>query len=81
MTLLKIGFDGQVAFPARVLQAMGVEPGDLLQLEETSEGFIVRPHRIDLSRLAPLRGKLGPGAEAFDVHAFRAQPHDPSVRD
>lgn len=79
--LVRITAKRQVTFPARVLKAMGVEPGDRLELEESSEGFIVRPHRIDLSRLAPLRGQLRPEAEPFDIHAFRAQPHDPALRD
>ena len=79
--LVRITSKRQVTFPARVLEAMGVEPGDRLELEEGADGFIVRPHRIDLSRLAPLRGKLRPGAEAFDIHAFRAQLHDPALRD
>ncbi len=79
--LVRITAKRQVTFPARVLEALGVEPGDRLELEEGDDGFIVRPHRIDLSRLAPLRGKLRPGVEAFDIHAFRAQPRDPALRD
>ena len=40
-----------------------------------------RPRRIDLSRLAPLRDKLPPGREEFDLHAFRERPYDPALRD
>ena len=79
--LIRITSKRQVTFPARVLEAMGVRPGDRLELKEGPDGYIVRPHRIDLSRLAPLRGRLRPGCEAFDIHSFRAQPHDPALRD
>lgn len=79
--LIRITSKRQVTFPARVLEAMGVQPGDRLELEKGPDGFVVRPHRIDLSRLAPLRGKLCPGSGSFDIHSFRAQPHDPALRD
>lgn len=79
--LIRITSKRQVTFPARVLEAMGVRPGDRLELEEGPDGYIVRPHRIDLSRLAPLRDRLRPGREAFDIHSFRAQSHDPALRD
>ena len=79
--LVRITSKRQVTFPARVLEAMGVEPGDRLELEEGPDGFVLRPHRIDLSRLAPLRNKLRASDEPFDIHAFRAQPHDPALRD
>lgn len=72
----------QVTFPARVLDALGVKPGDRLELQPSPDGFVLRAKRVDPSRLAPLRGKLsGTAAPAFDVHAFREQPHDPALRD
>lgn len=79
--LIRITSKRQVTFPARVLEAMGVEAGDRLELEAGPDGFILRPLRVDVSRLAPLRGKLRPGHAEFDIHAFRAQPHDPTLRD
>ncbi len=79
--LVKITSKRQVTFPARVLDALGARPGDRLRLEEHADGFLLRPQRIDLARLAPLRGKLPPGREDFDLHAFREQPHDPALRD
>ena len=79
--LVRITSKRQVTFPARVLETMGVQPGDRLELEESPEGFILRPQRIDLSRLAPLRAKLRSGSGEFDIHAFRAEPHDPALRD
>lgn len=79
--LVRITSKRQITLPGRVLEAMGVAPGDQLELEEGPDGFILRPHRIDLSKLAPLRGKLRPGIKAFDIHTFRAEPRDPALRD
>ena len=79
--LVKITAKRQVTFPARVLEALGVKPGDQLELEEGPDGFILRPRRIDPTRLAPLRGKLRRGQGTFDLESFRDQPHDPALRD
>lgn len=79
--LVKISAKRQVTFPARVLEGLGVEPGDRLELIEGPDGFILRPRRIDLTRLAPLRGKLRRGKGTFDIATFREQSHDPALRD
>ncbi|MDE2882258.1 MAG: AbrB/MazE/SpoVT family DNA-binding domain-containing protein [Acidobacteriota bacterium] len=79
--LVKVTSKRQVTFPARVLDALGARPGDRLLLEETPEGYLLCPRRVDPDRLAPLRSKLRRGHGSFDVDAFREQPHDPSLRD
>ena len=79
--IVKITSKRQVTFPARVLDALGVGPGDQLELEEGSGGFILRPRRIDYSRLGTLRGKIPPGYPPFDLEVFREEGHDPSLRD
>ena len=79
--LVKVTSKRQVTFPARVLDALGAKPGDRLLLEETAEGFLLCPRRIDAGRLAPLRKKLRRGQGSFDVRTFREEPHDPSLRD
>ena len=71
----------QVTFPARVLEALGVKPGDQLELEESADGFVLRPRRLDPARLAPLRGKLSRGHGTFDIGIIREQAHDPALRD
>ena len=60
---------------------MGVQPGDRLELHEGPEGFLLRPQRIDRTRLAPLRAKLRKGKGTFDIESFRGQQHDPTLRD
>jgi len=79
--LVKITSKRQVTFPSRVLEALGVRPGDHLELEEGPDGFILRPQRIDPARLAPLRAKLRRGLGTFNLEFFRDQPHDPTLRD
>ena len=79
--IVKVTTKRQVTFPARVLQALGVQPGDRLELHESPEGFLLRAQRIDPTRLAPLRGKLRKGKGSFDVETFRGQRHDPALRD
>jgi AbrB family looped-hinge helix DNA binding protein len=71
----------QVTFPAKVLDALGVSPGDQLELEPGPDGYVLRPRRIHPERLAPLHDKLRRGRGTFDLERFRKQPHDPALRD
>jgi len=78
---VKITSKRQVTFPARVLEALGVKAGDRLELLEGPDGFLLRARRVDVSKLAPLRGKLRRGKGKFDLAAFRASRHAKSLRD
>jgi AbrB family looped-hinge helix DNA binding protein len=78
---VKITSKRQVTFPARVLEALGVKPGDRLELEESAAGYLLRARVIDPARLAPLRGKLRRGLGTFDIEKFRGKPHARSLRD
>ena len=79
--IVKITSKRQVTFPARVLDALGVKPGDQLELTEGPDGYIIRPRRINYSRLGTLRGKIPPGHPPFDIQKFREQTYDSALRD
>lgn len=77
--LIKVNSKGQVTFPARVLEALGVEPGDQIELVEGPEGFFLRPRRIDYSKLGTLRDKIAPVTPAFDIRKFRDEGYVPRM--
>ena len=79
--IVKITSKRQVTFPARVLDALGVGPGDQLEIVEGPDGFALKPRRIDLSRLGTLRDKIRRGRGTFDLQKFREKLYDPSLRD
>ena len=76
---VKITSKRQVTFPARVLDALGVGPGDQLELLEGPGGFALRPRRVDLSLLGGLRDKIRPGTGPFDIRKFRDEGFDPAA--
>ena len=80
--IVKVASKGQITLPAEVLEALGVEPGDELELKEGTEGFVLRRRRkIDYSSLAPLRDKIPPDYPPFDIHKFREEICAPKVWD
>ncbi len=79
--IVKITAKRQVTIPAEVLEAMGVGPGDRLEIQETPDGFLLKPKRIDYSKLAPLRHLIPDDHPPFDIRKFRDGTYDPSLRD
>ena len=82
--IVKITSRRQVTLPAHLLEAMGVGPGDHLEITEGTDGFIIRPKRskrIDYSKLAPLKDLIPPDAPPFDIRKFRDGTYDSALRD
>lgn len=78
--LVRITAKRQVTLPTHILDEMGVGPGDQLQLIEAPDGYLLRPRRIDYSRMGTLRAKISEEHSSFDIRKFREQPYDPGLR-
>ena len=76
--LAKIPSKRQVTFPKHVLDALGVGPGDRLEIQEGPEGYTLKSRRINHSRLGTLRQKIDPNIEPLDIRKFRDQGYDPA---
>ncbi|MDE2888453.1 MAG: AbrB/MazE/SpoVT family DNA-binding domain-containing protein [Gemmatimonadota bacterium] len=79
--IVKITSNRQIALPPRVLDALGVGPGDQLEIVEDPDGFALRARRIDYSRLGTLRDKIRRGQGTFDLQELRERSYDSSLRD
>lgn len=77
--LIKITSKRQVTFPAKVLKEMGVGPGDRLELTRARGGYVLKPRRVDMSKLGGLRDKIEPETPPFDIREFRDEGYGPSA--
>ena len=73
---VKITAKRQVAFPAAALKALGVKPGDYLELTQDKANWRLAPMSVDLSKLAPLRNRIPASHPAFDLTKWRNTPKD-----
>jgi AbrB family looped-hinge helix DNA binding protein len=78
---VKITSKRQVTFPKHVLEAMNVGPGDVLEIRESSAGYVVEPQPKKLRRPKSLRHLIPDDYPDFDLEAFRNNTYDPSLRD
>ena len=78
---LEITSKRQDTLPARVLEVLGVGPGDRLELQEGPDGFVLRPRRIDESPLGTLRDKIPPRRPPLDTQTFREERYGSAPRD
>ena len=79
--IVKITSKRQITLPARVLDALGVGPGDHLELTEAPDRLTLQPTRIDHTRLGTLRCKIPPGHPPFQTGDIRKQAYHASFRD
>lgn len=77
----KITSKRQVTFPKAVMDELGLKAGDSIVIEKRPEGFYIRPSRIRVEWLAPLRGRLSKGEGTFDIGEFRDARKDSELRD
>jgi len=80
--IVKMTSKRQVTFPRQVVEKFSLKEGDALQISETPEGILIKPHRFDPASLAPLRGMIRPNLAVPDLAAIRhAYTLDPTLRD
>lgn len=78
--LLRVTSNHHITIPAHLLDAMGVDPADRLELFEMADGYLLRPRRIDYSRLKTPRVKIPDSTPLFDIRVFRDNPYNPALR-
>ena len=81
MLVVKVTSKRQVTFPKRVLEALGVGPGDQIELEEHADGFVLRPRRVIEDWVPPLAGQIPAGLPPPDLEKLREERDDWSLRD
>lgn len=79
--IVRISSKRQIILPERVLDALGVGPGDRIEIVEDPDGFALRARRIDYTRLGTLHDKVRRGQGTFGLQECREQSSDPSLRD
>ena len=73
---VKITAKRQATFPAATLKALGVKPGDYLELTQDAQSWRLTPAGGDFAKLAPLRDKIPANHPAFDLAQWRAATKD-----
>lgn len=79
--LLKITSKRQVTFPKEVMDKLHLQSGDVIELQDTGEGYVLKPKRFDASLLAPLRNKVNMTLPAPNMDAIRYAARDIKLRD
>jgi len=79
--LVKMTSKRQVTFPKAVVEKLHLKAGDSLAVQETEDGILIRPHRFEVSRLAPLREKISQDLPAPNFDTIRHASLDPRLRD
>lgn len=73
---IKITSKRQATFPAAVLAAMHVKPGDYLELIQENDNWRLAPVSIDYSKLGTLRHKISADHPPLDLNQWRKTTKD-----
>lgn len=79
--LVKVTATPQITTPAHVLATLCAMPGDDLQREGGTEGYLLRARRVEYARLAPLHAGIRRGRSTFDLNAIGDEPRGTGLRD
>ena len=70
----------QVTFPKQVMEKLHLHEGDKLELSETEQGILIKPHRFDINDLAPLKSKIDKNLSTPDIDSIRHAALDENLR-
>ena len=73
---IKITAKRQATFPAAVLKALRVKPGDYLELIQDKDDWRLAPAGVDFGKLGTLRSKIAAHHPPLDLAKWRAAPKD-----
>ena len=84
---IKVNAKQQVTVPAELLEALGAQPGDYVEIERgpADRTILVRldngaghrkPVKIDYSKYGTLRDKIDPNAPPLDLAPYREGKYD-----
>jgi AbrB family looped-hinge helix DNA binding protein len=79
--IIKMTSKRQVTFPKHVTDKFHLKAGDHLSVEETENGILIRPHRFEPSKLAPLRKQIPRDLPGPDKNTIRQAALDERLRD
>ncbi len=79
--IVKMTSKRQVTFPRVVVEKLQLKPGDSLHVSEAPDGILIRPHRFNREKLAPLRDKITANLPAPDYQEIRHASLEPGLRD
>ncbi len=68
--IVKVTSKGQITLPSHALEALGVRPGDELELLEDSTGFHLRPKESKSAKGEKLDQKNPPGIPAYQIFDY-----------
>lgn len=79
--IIKVTSKRQVTFPKRVMEKLRLREGDSLFVSETTDGILIKPHRFDIAKLAPLRGKISTNLPTPNLDEIRHASLQQHLRD
>jgi len=62
------------------MEKLHLRAGDTLSVSETENGILIQPHRFDVSKLAPLKGRISSDLPPPDLDSIRHAALDPDLR-
>lgn len=77
---VKITSKRQVTFPRQVLEELHLKPGDVMEINETGIGYMLKPRTVDLTKLKTLLPEIDVNTPPFDLKHFRETAHDLHLR-